>query len=61
MEEFRACLNLGNLSQGGDYWKVSQIVFLSQLKVIDSFLIEDVFVSRFPINIKEISYYHIFF
>ena len=44
MEEFWVCLNLENLSQGGDCWKVSQIVFLSQLKVIDSFLIEDILV-----------------
>ena len=32
LEDLRICLNLGNLSQGGDCWKVSQIIFCVNLE-----------------------------
>ena len=61
LEDFQVCLNLRNLSQGKDCWKVLQIVFWVNQKVIDSFLIENILVNGFSIIINKISYYEIFF
>ena len=54
MEDFRVCLNFGNLSQGGDCWKVSQLYFESIWKVIDCFPIKEILESGFHIIIGNI-------